>query len=192
MILSIPRNAWYATFIGTCREEAMSITPSALRLADRIWLAVATLQQLFPNEAFSKIEIRKELEKLALGNGTNPASVNAHLKQHLVANVSPSTGKYTMLFEAKVGFLRLYRPGDFIHPQRRSNRGHKQVPKREEIPSAFHHLLDWYEEWSRQLGAQSALAWEDDPLIRLVGSGAHIWADEHADEYVNRLREDPA
>jgi hypothetical protein len=31
-----------------------------------------------------------------------------------------------------------------------------------------------------------------DPLLSLKGSGKYIWEDEHADEYVNRLREDPA
>jgi hypothetical protein len=30
---------------------------------------------------------------------------------------------------------------------------------------------------------------EQDPLLSLIGSGRRIWADEHADEYVNRLRE---
>jgi hypothetical protein len=28
-----------------------------------------------------------------------------------------------------------------------------------------------------------------DPLLALCGSGRHLWADEHADEYINRLRE---
>jgi hypothetical protein len=30
---------------------------------------------------------------------------------------------------------------------------------------------------------------EGDPLLSSLGSGGDIWADEHADEYVNRLRE---
>jgi hypothetical protein len=30
--------------------------------------------------------------------------------------------------------------------------------------------------------------YDDDPLLRLIGSGKHIWADEHADEYVENLR----
>ena len=170
----------------------MSITTSELRLADRIWLAVAMLHQLHPQAGgFSKLEIREQLDKSGLGNGTNPASVNAHLKQHLVANVPPSTGKYTMLFElfeTKVGFLRLYRPGDLIDPQRRSGRGSKYMPKREEVPSQYHALLDWYEEWCRQQGPSSTVDWEHDPLIQLIGSGKHIWADEHADEYVENLR----
>ena len=166
----------------------MSVTMSELRLADRIWLAVAMLQQQFPQAAFSKTEIRQELDKSGLGQGINPASVNAHLKQHLVANVPPSAAKYIMLFETNVGFLRLYRPGDFIDPQRRSGRGSKYMPKREEVPSQYHPLLDWYEEWCRQQGANSPVDWENDPLIQLIGSGKHIWADEHADEYVNNLR----
>jgi hypothetical protein len=29
----------------------------------------------------------------------------------------------------------------------------------------------------------------DDPLLALRGSGKELWADEHADEYVRRLRE---
>ena len=29
-----------------------------------------------------------------------------------------------------------------------------------------------------------------DPLLMLRGSGKHIWADEHADEYVANLRKD--
>jgi hypothetical protein len=30
---------------------------------------------------------------------------------------------------------------------------------------------------------------EDDPLLALYGSGKKLWADEHADDYVSRLRE---
>jgi len=172
----------------------MSVSTLELRLADRIWLAVAMLHQLFPQAAsFSRVEIREELDKSGLARGTNPASVNAHLKQHLVANVPPSTGKYTMLFETNLfetrfGSLRLYRPGDFVDPQRRSRRGSKYMPKREDVPSQYHYLLDWYEEWCRQQSPSSAVDWEHDPLIQLIGSGKHIWADEHADEYVENLR----
>jgi hypothetical protein len=67
------------------------------------------------------------------------------------------------------------------------------VPKREEIPQQYWPLLNWYEAWIKETHpAHARVSWEDDPLIRLIGSGKHIWADEHADEYVNRLREEPA
>jgi hypothetical protein len=31
---------------------------------------------------------------------------------------------------------------------------------------------------------------ENDPLLAAKGSGRELWRDEHADEYVRRLRED--
>ena len=31
---------------------------------------------------------------------------------------------------------------------------------------------------------------ESDPLLQLCGSGSQLWADEHADQYVSRLRAD--
>jgi hypothetical protein len=37
--------------------------------------------------------------------------------------------------------------------------------------------------------AQITLADERDPLLALIGSGKDLWANEHADEYVQRLRE---
>ena len=162
-----------------------------LFLADRIWIAVALLHREFPDrDDFSKDEIRRKLDESGLGAGTERSSVNPHLKQHLVANVSPSnTKRYRMLFETRPGYLRLFRPGDLVHPDRQHSRNFKQTPKYDEIPSEYRPLLDWYETWSKQAHAPDApINWEDDPLIRLIGSGKQIWADEHADEYVENLR----
>ena len=100
-----------------------------------------------------------------------------------------------MLYETTPGGnLRLFRPGDFTWASRHQKRKpSKTVPKREEIPQQYWPLLDWYETWSIETHLPAApVNWEDDALIRLIGSGEHIWADEHADEYVNRLREEPA
>jgi hypothetical protein len=49
-------------------------------------------------------------------------------------------------------------------------------------------LLDWYDDWTEKQQTSGAVKYEDDPLIRLIGSGKHIWADEHADQYVENLR----
>ena len=68
------------------------------------------------------------------------------------------------------------------------DRSPKYVPNRNEIPPRYHPLLDWYETWNQEHQAAEKPNWEDDPLIRLIGSGKHIWADEHADEYVENLR----
>jgi len=47
-------------------------------------------------------------------------------------------------------------------------------------------LMSWYTNLRIRHKLQS------DPLLALRGSGKLLWADEHADEYVNRLRDDPA
>lgn len=158
---------------------------SHLLLADRIWIAVAMLHRQAPlHEDFSTAEIRTKLRETGLSNGLKPSSIAAHLKQHLVANVPPSTTGYRMLFQTQSGNLRLFRSGDYTDPQRKS----KQMPKRDQISPQYHPLLDWYAEWSQKSSAIEKPDWKDDPLIRLIGSGKHIWADEHADDYVENLR----
>ncbi|MGA3034955.1 MAG: hypothetical protein ABSD70_16845 [Terracidiphilus sp.] len=93
-----------------------------------------------------------------------------------------------MLFQTHHGNLRLYHPGDPIDDGRQSHQSPKYAPKRDEIPTQYHPLLDWYETWIQESPEISPVNYEDDPLLRLRGSGRHIWADEHADEYVENLR----
>ncbi|MGC2696656.1 MAG: hypothetical protein WA738_12795 [Candidatus Angelobacter sp.] len=50
----------------------------------------------------------------------------------------------------------------------------------------FDALLTWFRTWKLQTASNVA---ESDPLLALRGSGKHLWADEHADEYVRRLRD---
>jgi hypothetical protein len=160
-----------------------------IKLADRIWLAVALLHRENPSQDdFDREAIRRKLRETGLMEGLKPQSVAAHLKEHLVANVPPSSTKYLMLYETRKGFLRLFRIGDSIDPGRQSSRPSKHIPKRDEIPADYRSLLDWYETWSRQASPVQSFNYEDDPLIRLIGSGKHIWADEHADECVENLR----
>jgi hypothetical protein len=47
-------------------------------------------------------------------------------------------------------------------------------------------IFNWYQEWKWARAERQIKA---DPLMALYGSGKDVWADEHADEYVNRLRE---
>lgn len=169
--------------------------PLDVLIADRIWIATALLHREYCLRAdFTKDEIRQKLQDTGLAEGVERNTLSAHLDQHCVANVPPSSGKYRMLYETTPGGnLRLFRPGDLTHPARAQRRKPSKIaPKREEIPQQYWQLLDWYEVWIKESHRQDApLKWEDDPLIRLIGSGKHIWADEHADEYVNRLREEP-
>ena len=165
-------------------------TGTRFRLADRLWIAVALLHREHPERGdFTKDEIRARLHIAGLDEGIKQGSVSAHLKEHLVANVPPSSSKYRMLFATGPGHLRLFRPGDFTDEGRIQQRTpSKQVPKRDEIPHEYRPLMEWYEDWCRSFSEPIPGNYEDDPLIRLIGSGKHIWADEHADEYVENLR----
>ncbi len=168
----------------------MPPTVTTFLIADRIWIAVALLHQQSPlREDFTKDEIRQKMREMGLMDGVKPTSVAAHLKEHMVANVPPSTAKYRMLFETHRGCLRLFLPGDRIDSKRESRRPTKQCPSRSDIPLEYGSLLDWYARWSeRYTESPKPVNYDDDPLIRLIGSGKHIWADEHADEYVENLR----
>lgn len=180
----------------------MITSETSFKLADRIWIAVAQLHRDAPaREGFSRAEIRAKLRNTGLMDlavPLKPKSVTNHLGEHLVANLPASGSRYRMLFEIPPGILRLFRAGDSVDPSRLPRRPGKYVPKitpkQDEIPADYWPLLDWYESWSKETHATPApINWEDDPLIRLIGSGKHIWADEHADEYVENLRwEDPA
>jgi hypothetical protein len=88
-----------------------------------------------------------------------------------------------MLLETAPGRRRLFRPGDPCHPQR--ERG-KSIPKVDDLPENwFRGILDWYRGWSQSTLEDKI---KNDPLLALYGSGKEVWADEHADDYVQRLR----
>jgi hypothetical protein len=167
-----------------------SKTAETIRVADRLWIAVVLLYKTHPSRtAFSKREILEKLEEEGLAADVERGTLNAHLDQHLIANLPPSSGKYRMLFETSDGNLRLFQPGDYTHPARlQLRKPSKILPRIQEVPQRYHYLLDWYEEWNRKTSLPQSPNYDDDPLIRLIGSGKHVWADEHADEYVENLR----
>ena len=158
-------------------------SPADLKVADEVWIIAALLQKEHPNKSdFSVEEIMDRARREKLTDPLRPG-VYVHIIQHCVANRAPNPGRYRMLFETSSGRRRLFRQGDNYHPARE---GGKTTPSREGIPASFAKLLDWYREWSAQTVQKTA---DQDPLLQLRGSGRRLWADEHADDYVRRLRE---
>ena len=156
---------------------------AALRIADEVWIATALLHREHPGAPdFTVDEIVERAKKEGLHRPFRPG-VYVHVVQHCVANRPPNPARYRMLLETRAGHRRLFRTGDSYHAQRE---GAKIVPKREDLPPAYSGLLNWYRDWSA-MAANNAL--KNDPLLLLRGSGKHLWADEHADDYVRRLRE---
>jgi len=173
----------------------------ALRIADGVWIATALLHREHPDRPdFTEAEIQARFLAEGLPRGKNPSSLPTNINSHCVANRSRSRkksdpskvqgGPYRILYETRSGFRRLFRPGDDFHPDRiQTRKPSKSVPKIGEIPEEYRELLDWYGKWAEPCSAVLPIPnIDDDPLLRLRGSGRHIWADEHADEYVENLR----
>jgi hypothetical protein len=161
-----------------------SPTETTVKVADEVWIVTALLHKGNPGRADFSIEEIVERAKAEAIFGTLRPGVYVHVVQHCVANRRPNPGRYRMLFETAKSRRRLFRPGDPSDPGRD---GAKTVPDKREIPSKYHELLDWYD--SEYVGAVSHPD-KLDPLIALRGSGKLLWADEHADEYVRRLRQE--
>ena len=106
----------------------------------------------------------------------------SHIVQHCVANRPPNPGRYRILFATAPGRRRLFRRGDACHSARE---GAKTAPNPEDIPDRYRLLLAWYRDWCS--AALKSAEGECPPAF--AGSGKLLWADEDADEYVQRLRE---
>jgi hypothetical protein len=162
---------------------ARTATQTALKVADEVWIATALLHRSHPEALdFSVDEIVRRAEQEGLSKPLR-RGVYVHVIQHCVANRPPNPGRYRVLYETAPGRRRLFRRGDSYHPDRE---GAKTLPDREDLPHGYGGLLSWYSDWSL-VAANNSPA--DDPLLSLRGSGKRLWADEHADDYVRRLRE---
>jgi len=161
----------------------MSIaTAQEVRVADEVWIVTALLHRDHPERNdFTVEEIVERAKEEAVVGRLRPGFY-VHAVQHCVANRPPNPGRYRMLFETRRNHRRLFRSGDSYDLRRE---GSKITPGREGIPAKYGILLDWY---AREYAPQGRLAAEGDPLLGLRGSGRKLWADEHADEYVRRLR----
>jgi hypothetical protein len=156
---------------------------ATMKVADEVWVAAALLHREHPERTDFAIEEISARAQLEVGKEKLRPGVYVHIVQHCVANRPPNPGRYRMLFETAPGRRRLFRNGDSYDPART---GAKTLPAAEDIPAKYLSLLDWYRGWDKD-DAEDRI--KNDPLLALYGSGKDIWADEHADEYIRRLRE---
>ena len=157
-------------------------TISHMRLADEVFVVLAWLHQKNPDrEDFSTKEILTQADIL-LG-GEVRKGFATHVSSHCVANSKPNPDQECMLFATGHGRRRLLLKGDDIHPLRNGD----TFPDLQNIDIKFHDLIIWAIHRYDTSGPRSG---RYDSLLALEGTGQHIWADEHADEYVARLRSD--
>jgi hypothetical protein len=156
-----------------------------VKVADEVWIATAILHQKHPERFDFSIEEIKQSGTDMWRESVGPLRPGfyVHVVQHCVANRPPNPGRYRMLVETAPGRRRLFRPGDYYHPERE---GAKTIPTKENLPYGYNGLISWYRDWCSGAATKAQV---EDPLLALRGSGKHLWADEHADEYVRRIRE---
>ena len=159
-------------------------TLEAVSVADEVWIATALLHREHPERVdFEKREILARALKEGLVEPQRPG-VSAHVSSHAVAGKKPQPNDYRMLIETERGRRRLFRLGDPYHPDRKG----KYAPNPSDIPSQYLPLLSWYETWKAAKSPNTII----DPLLALRGTGHEIWADEHADVYIENLRRESA
>jgi hypothetical protein len=156
-------------------------TLTTVSVADEVWIATALLHREHPDRSdFEKREILERAAQEGLVEPQRPG-VSAHVSSHAVAGKKPQPNDYRMLVETERGHRRLYRDGDYSHPERKG----KIAPSPDEIPSEYLYLLDWYASWRRQRKNPAA---KDDPFLNMQGVAKGMW-DEDAVAYVRKLRE---
>lgn len=154
-----------------------------MKVSIETWVVTALLhREHAEREDFSVGEIVDRAEKEAITGALRPG-VRVHATLHCVANLPPNPGRYRMLFATQKGRRRLFRPGDWSHPDRQKGRS---VPETDELPEKYRNLLDWYHnDYVRTQRRRDPR----DSILALVGCGREIWRDEDPDTYVRRLRE---
>jgi hypothetical protein len=154
-----------------------------IKVADEVWIAAVLLQQEHPHQDDFSIEDIVEYARRRNLSGVFRPGLYVHVVQHCVANRPPNPARYRMLIETSPGRRRLFRTGDAYDPRRE---GGKTTPASQDLPLAYVDLLKWYSDWAQRMASAAV---DNDPLLSLQGSGRHLWSDEHADDYVRRLRE---
>jgi hypothetical protein len=152
-------------------------------VADEAWVATALLHREQPErEAFTVAEI---LERARLAAGGTPLrpGLAIHVSSHAVANKRPNPGRTRMLYATGHGQRRLFRTGDYTHPERTG----RSTPNRDDLPERYRGLLDWYRETydSRSVPARTvrerAPSFDEDstPSPRRFESAARVALSRH-------------
>ena len=160
-------------------------TQTSLKVADEVWIATALLHRDHPEAQDFAV---KKLSSARSGKPLHRPlrrGVYVHVIQHCVANRPPDRGRYRMLLEADA------RPAAASSargiPTIQTVKAQRSHLEREDLPNSYNGLFTWYRDWSAV--ANTTKFSKQDPLLLLRGSGKRLWAGEHADDYVRRLRE---
>jgi hypothetical protein len=168
-------------------ETVVANQAPRLTAGDAVWVATALLHTEHPSQPdFSEDEIVQCTLREGL-TGVDRETVYLHVHTHGVAGLRRQPAQLRMLTETAPGRRRLFRRGDYVHPDRtgaETRRGARILPEPKDLPQAYRWLIDWY----RTTYSPPPEGDAQDPILALRGLGKEIWADEDPDAYVSRLR----
>ena len=114
-----------------------------IKVADEVWIGCALLHN--ENPRMLSFSVKEIVDRVAQENiyGRLRPGVQVHVSLHCVANVRPNPGNYRILYQVDRGQYRLFKDGkDDYHPYRECG---KIMPKKDDVPTNYHYLVDWYE-----------------------------------------------
>lgn len=139
-----------------------------MKVADEAWVSLALLQTENPERqdfAVKEIKERARKEGWILRQG-----FYQHVSSHCVANKPADPVNHRMLYQDSRGRKRLFRESDPCHPDRREG---KVRPDKQDLPSAYQDLVDWYDSvYSTQPNRTSANGSSLTPQNAKLESGA--------------------
>lgn len=156
-----------------------------LTIWNQIWIACALLHRAHPERpSFTQSEIIAKLRDLKLEPEVSKQALWAHLGGHCLAIKKADPARLRILHKEADGTLRLFRPGDPEHPERRSGR---IAPVEDKLPPKYRELLNWYRgEYCAGLAGSEA-----DSILALRGVGKQVWRElGGGDEFIRRIRGD--
>ena len=116
----------------------------SIRVADEVWIAVASLHRNHPWRAdFTIDEIMEQAETAKVARSRTVASRSGPTSVSIASPTGlPTPERYRMLSKHGPAGVRLFRPGDPCHPGRSAGKLRAETTR--EIPACHRELLDWY------------------------------------------------
>jgi hypothetical protein len=158
------------------------LVDTEILVADECWIALARLHKSHPErKSFSAQEILDQVREEGAHSKVRPG-IPPHIYLHNVANLPPNAARYRMFYRLEDGTYRLFGPGDDSHPSRHG----KTCPRRADLPTQYHDLLDWYQ--TQYCASAERINDDDDPVLQMRGVGKEIWAEIGGDAHIESLR----
>ena len=153
-----------------------------IKVADEVWLATALLHRENPSRGLHAQGNRGAGCERGDRRRTATWCLRSRRSQHCVANRAPTPDAIACSTKRGPDIAACFVSATATI---RNAKEARSPPERMRSLRATRISSSWYEDWSQSQGEKAS---ESDPLLALYGSGKKLWADEHADEYVARLR----